>query len=213
MMTHIDVSRLLRQTVSCDLYSNLVTRPTGAAVRAQIQELLRDVPPAERQLAVIDFSHVRMIDFSCADEVIAKLILPYCEGVEQGTADTVAPPEAYFVFRGVTEAHWDAIDAVLERHELALVAEDAGEARLFGVLEPDERTTWEALYRIGVGGANEVARELASRPGVLPADVPPGDAAARLLERLHARRLAIRLDDGWYMAVGAGSGARGTRRG
>src|SRR3712207_9570145 len=38
---HIDLSVVLRETVSCDLYSNLVTRPTGAAVRAQIEALLR----------------------------------------------------------------------------------------------------------------------------------------------------------------------------
>ena len=73
---HIDLSVVLRETVSCELYSNLVTRPTGAAVRAQIEALLRD---SDRVLAVIDFTHVRMIDFSCADEVVAKLLLRYCD--------------------------------------------------------------------------------------------------------------------------------------
>ena len=42
MMNHIDLSSVLRQTVACDLYSNLVTRPTGAAVRTQIERLLDD---------------------------------------------------------------------------------------------------------------------------------------------------------------------------
>ena len=42
MIDHIDVSSVLRQTLSCDLYSNLVTRPTGAAVRTQIEQLLAD---------------------------------------------------------------------------------------------------------------------------------------------------------------------------
>ena len=32
MISHIDVSTVLEASV-CDLYSNLVTRPTGAAVR------------------------------------------------------------------------------------------------------------------------------------------------------------------------------------
>jgi hypothetical protein len=73
MMMHIDLSSVLRQTLSCELYSNLVTRPTGAAVRAQIEALLADA--RERSLTVIDFSHVGMIDFSCADEVVAKLLL------------------------------------------------------------------------------------------------------------------------------------------
>ena len=42
MMHHIDLSSVLRQTLECDLYSNLVTRPTGAAVRTQIELLLAD---------------------------------------------------------------------------------------------------------------------------------------------------------------------------
>ena len=42
LMMHIDVSSVLRQTLSCELYSNLVTRPTGAAVRTQIEALLAD---------------------------------------------------------------------------------------------------------------------------------------------------------------------------
>ena len=41
MMIHIDVSSVLRQTLSCELYSNLVKRPTGAAGRTQ-SEALRD---------------------------------------------------------------------------------------------------------------------------------------------------------------------------
>ena len=67
VINHIDLSTVLRQTVSCDLYSNLVTRPTGAAVRdADRKQLLAEL--GERSLTVIDFSHVGMIDFSCADE-------------------------------------------------------------------------------------------------------------------------------------------------
>jgi len=99
MMMHIDVSSVLRQTVSCELYSNLVTRPTGAAVRTQIEALLAD--SRERSLTVIDFSHVGMIDFSCADEVIAKLLLRYANA-ERGDRwdDAEALEEA--VVRGVS---------------------------------------------------------------------------------------------------------------
>ena len=42
VMNHIDISSVLRQTLACDLYSNLVTRPTGAAVRGQIELLLSE---------------------------------------------------------------------------------------------------------------------------------------------------------------------------
>ena len=144
MMIHIDVSSVLRQTVSCELYSNLVTRPTGAAVRTQIEALLGD--SRERSLTVIDFSHVGMIDFSCADEVIAKLLLRY------GAAEP--PLEAYFVVRGVRDAHLDAIESVLERYGLALVVQCEGaEPQLVGSVEDGERRTWQMLSQLGRAAA------------------------------------------------------------
>jgi hypothetical protein len=181
-MMHIDLSSMLRQTLSCELYSNLVTRPTGAAVRTQIEALLMD--SRERSLVVIDFSHVGMIDFSCADEVVAKLLLPYV-AAERATG------EAYFLFRGVTDDHWDAIETVLERHGLALVLETSDGARIVGTVDDGERFAWEKVYASG----RMRAAELASVMGSLP------DDAARMLDGLHRRRLLMRLDDG-YIAVG-----------
>ena len=184
MMQHIDVSSVLRQTVACDLYSNLVTRPTGAAVRAQIQELMGLVP--ERSLAIIDFTNVQMIDFSCADEVVAKLLLPYCDGV--------AGDDFYFVFRGVSEDHWDAIEAVLERHGIAMLVEDTAGVFPRGVLTADERAAWEAVAA-GSVSADDVAARLEVST----------ERAAAILARLHQHRLLMRLD-GRYHAVGTARG-------
>ena len=181
-MMHIDLSSVLRQTLSSELYSNLVTRPTGAAVRTQIEALLAD--SRERSLTVIDFSHVGMIDFSCADEVVAKLLLRY-------VAAERADREAYFLFRGVTDDHWDAIEMVLERHGLALVLETADGARIVGMVNDGERVAWEKVYELGRARACDLASALGSLP----------DDAARMLDALHRRRLLMRLDDG-YIAVG-----------
>ena len=190
MMMHIDVSSVLRQTLSCELYSNLVTRPTGAAVRTQIEALLAD--SRERTLTVIDFSHVGMIDFSCADEVVAKLLLRY-------VAEERGDREAYFLFRGVTEDHWDAIEAVLERHRLALVLEaaDGGSAHIGGIVDDRERTAWNKVYELGRAAASDLASALGT---------PPADCA-QMLEGLHRRRLVMRLDDE-YIAVGGLADAR-----
>jgi hypothetical protein len=185
MMHHIDVSSVLRQTLACDLYSNLVTRSTGAAVRDQIESLLDD--SHERALAVIDFSHVSMIDFSCADEVVAKLLLRY--------ATDDPPHEAYFLFRGVTERHWDAIEAVLERHGLALALDAPDGIQLMGVLSDDERRTWEAASRLGRADAAGVARATDAEPR----------AAEETLDALCRRRLMIRVD-GRYAIVGSLNG-------
>lgn len=111
----IDVSSALRQSVS-QTYSHLVTRSTGAAVRAFIEKALAQEIAEEVErlgVAVIDFTHVGMMDFSCADEIVAKLILNNDEGMER------------FVFSGLSESHIEAIDAVLERHGLALVTKEA----------------------------------------------------------------------------------------
>ncbi|HEX5972772.1 MAG TPA: hypothetical protein VFY85_12655 [Gemmatimonadaceae bacterium] len=182
MMIHIDVSSVLRQTVSCELYSNLVTRPTGAAVRTQIEALLDD--ERERSLTVIDFSHVGMIDFSCADEVVAKLLL-------RSVTEERAAREAYFLFRGVSDDHWDAIESVLERHGLALVLETDDGCRVVGTVNDRERQAWEKVYEMGRARPADVA----------PALGTPYDDAARVLDRLHRRRLLMRLEDG-YVAVG-----------
>ena len=55
MTNHIDLGVVLRQTLSASLYSNLVTRPTGRAVRTEIERLL-DARTDARALAIIDFS-------------------------------------------------------------------------------------------------------------------------------------------------------------
>lgn len=188
-MNHIDLSTVLRQTVSCELYSNLVTRPTGAAVRTEIERLLAGV--RERSLTIIDFTHVSMIDFSCADEVIAKLLLRYC--------DDDPPRDTYFLFRGLTDDHWDAIEAVLERHGLALAVEREDGIHVVGVLPDAERRAWEIVYQLGPAGTDAIAAALGSEAG----------AARAALEALTRRRLIMNLG-GRYLAVGSGRATGGS---
>jgi hypothetical protein len=171
---------MLRKSV-CELYSNLVTRPTGAAVRCEIEQELDRI--GDRALTVIDFSHVGLLDFSCADEIVAKLLLQY--------VSTDAPRrEVYFVFR---ESHMDAIEAVLERHKLALVTQHAdGESRLVGIVGVEERRAWEIISQLGSGVSADVADAIGlSR-----------DDAERMLDTLWRRRLVIRYDSA-YVAVGS----------
>ena len=176
MINHIDLGAVLRRTV-CDLYSDLVTRPTGAAVRSGIERQLAEI--GGRTLTVIDFSRVGLLDFSFADEIVAKLLLR--ERVSEGGRD------AYFVFRGLSESPLDAIDAVLERHHLAIVAQSPdGDAVLVGAVCDEERRAWQALARLGrAADAPEVARETGL----------PLERAGALLDALWRRRLLMRLDE------------------
>lgn len=178
MTTFIDVSSVL---MGCGPFTNLVTRSTGAAVRSQIEARL---PRDGGTLTVIDFSQVELLDFSCADEVVAKLLLA-CLDRADGT---------YFLFRGITESHLDAIDAVLERHGLALVVQLAdGAAQLHGIVKPDERRAWDALNGLARACA---ADEVASAIGL------DADGSRHLLDGLHRRRVVVRDRQGRYAALG-----------
>jgi hypothetical protein len=210
VINHIDVSTVLRRTV-CDLYSNLVTRSTGAAVRSSIEQQLAQI--RDRTLTVIDFSNVGLLDFSCADEIVAKLLLRYCapavrlgRELEVAMPDecqsrdedarmfdpATAPHEGYFLFRGVNESHLDAIEAVLERHGLALVVEGLdGDAQLVGTLHDGERQAWLAVCQLGRTAASDLASAIGL--GI--------DEAERVLDALCRRRLVMRLET-HYVAVG-----------
>ncbi len=170
MSLHIDVGTVLRGTV-CDLYSNLVTRPTGAAVRTAIERQVVEI--GTPVVTTIDFSQVNVLDFSCADEIVAKLLLRYAD------ADG---PTGYLLFRGMHESHLDPIEIVLERHALALVALLDGFAELFGVVTAAERSHWETVRDHGPVHSDVVARLL---------DVEHA-AAEQQLEQLRDRRLLMR---------------------
>jgi hypothetical protein len=145
----IDVGQVLQRTVT-SLYSNLVTRPTGRAVRMAIETRLQDA--GQRSLSLIDLSEVVILDFSCADEVVARLLERSRESPSH---------EAFFVFRGVHEPHRDQIQTVLERRGLAAVAETEGDTfELLGVRTDAEARAWSLLEEHGLLEREEVDSRL-----------------------------------------------------
>lgn len=189
---HIDLGVVLRGTV-CELYSNLITRPTGVAVRTEIERAIAET--SGRTLTVIDFSQVTLLDYSCADEIVAKLMLRSVE--EAARTIDASGTEGYFVFRGICDRHLDAIEAVLERHGLAIVAQVDGVAQLVGEVAADERAAWDGLRALGGADVPTLAEAVIGR-----ADQEAAEAAAAVLRRLGARRLAMPVDGRW-VAVGA----------
>ena len=176
---HIDLGTVLRGAV-CSLYSNLVTRPTGAAVRGEIERAVAEV--GARSVTVVDFSQVTLLDYSCADEIVAKLMLRVADDA----------PEGYYVFRGLAEHHLDAVEAVLERHRLAIVAVLDGTPSLVGDVDAPSRGVWEALRDAGPCDLGSLAQAL---------HAPVADVTD-VLESLCRRRLAVRVGDD-YAVVGA----------
>jgi hypothetical protein len=180
----IDLTRLLRRTVT-SFYSNLVTRPTGRAIRTGVESQIVELEAGPAVcLSVLDFSQVHVLDYSCADEIVAKLLLRF--------ASDDRPADAYFVARGLLEHHREAVEAVLERHDLLLVTEDeAGRPELLGPSNPVERACWGALADLGRPSGAEVAEAT----GLTPPAVGPA------LSRLVSQRVALPLSDGRYCAL------------
>ena len=142
--------RVVLARAECDLYSNLVTRATGRAVRGQLETMLREM--SGQRLAVLDFTHVGVLDFSCADEIVAQLLLRFGAGLPAHAPASDSP--SYFMFRGLAEAHLEALEPVLERHGLALVAESPdGSMQLVGMVEPEEHSAWLLVLESGGGDA------------------------------------------------------------
>lgn len=169
-----DMSDMVRQTVAT-LYSHLVTRPTGQALRLGIEAQITEL--GALCVTVLDFSEVVVLDYSCADETVAKLIQRFLRSDR--------PAEAYFVARGIDDRHRETIESVLSRQDLAIAAELAdGEITLLGDVSDAETRAWAALNRLERGSVADVAGRL---------DHPEG-AVADALERLARRRVVIRMD-------------------
>jgi hypothetical protein len=145
MRQTIRVERLLRESVETP-YRDLVTRSTGRAVRSSIQQALATMGAA---VALLDFSEVGLVDFSCADEIIAKLLLD-------------PPGETYLILQGLREEQLEAIEHVLEHHDLAaLVCGPSGsDARPVGRVSPDLRTAFFTLQSFGAATAQILAEEV-----------------------------------------------------
>jgi hypothetical protein len=126
----IRIGHLLREAVAAP-YRNLVTRPTGAAVRIRIEEALAG---STCLTALLDFSGIELVDLSCADEVVAKLL--------------IAVRTAYFVvLQGLREDHHEAIEHVLVHHRLAVAAmpPDSRDPRLLGWVRADARRAFACV--------------------------------------------------------------------
>ncbi|HVH67022.1 MAG TPA: hypothetical protein VM716_04075 [Gemmatimonadales bacterium] len=139
MIQRIDVHAVLQESVS-GVYADLVTRPTGRMVRERIERVMAEVPN-DVPVARIDFTGVGCIDYSCADEIVAKLLR--------------ARP-AVLVLTGISEGHREAIEPVLAGHRLAALVE-RGDGTLDAVGAPEAAAS--LLEQL-------VARQLAARtPG------------------------------------------------
>ncbi|MYE69024.1 MAG: hypothetical protein F4237_03165 [Gemmatimonadetes bacterium] len=145
----IDVGAIASDAVA-QARPDLVTRPTGRAVRAAIEVRISRIARSP-SVSLLDFTRVRILDFSCADEVVAKLLVRYMRRDR--------PREAFFLFRAVGDIHRHAVEEVLGRHGLAAVCDLGGGYELLGSATEEERTAWRTLEHRGRVSLSELAAE------------------------------------------------------
>ncbi|MBH16444.1 MAG: hypothetical protein CME30_04085 [Gemmatimonadetes bacterium] len=115
---------------------HLVTRTTGRDVRGAIEENLSQAKGPV--LLHVDFSTIGVMDFSCADEVVAKLLVRFI--------DPDRPQDAFFVLRGLLPSHLEPVAEVLDRQRILAVTESiAGSMDLLGNVSSEEARIWEFI--------------------------------------------------------------------
>jgi hypothetical protein len=176
----IDVGSVLRHSANLP-YADLVTRSTGAAVRRCIEAEIAAM--GDDDVVTLDFAHIGMMDYSCADEVVAQLLLDLARRGGRPSS---------LVFHGITDAHLEAIENVLHHHGLALVVHFAdGAARLVGAVSDEERAVWQLVHARGATHVDVLAAESLRESAEL----------LIVLEALHDRRL-LRRDGPTFAPIG-----------
>jgi len=106
-MIKYDLYKILKEELK-NGSSDLVTRQSGQAVRGRIE---RDIiKESDRVVIALDFSKIGVIDYSCADEIVAKLVSRLLGG-EYG--------DKYIILTGISESQKENIEVALERKGLA----------------------------------------------------------------------------------------------
>ena len=109
-MSKYDLYKILKEELK-NGSSDLVTRPSGQVIRERIERDI--VKEGDRVVVALDFSKIGVIDYSCADEIVAKLVSRLLGG-EYG--------DKYILLVGLNENQKENIEVALERKDLAIMA-------------------------------------------------------------------------------------------
>jgi hypothetical protein len=109
-MSKYDLYKLLKDELG-NGSKDLVTRPSGQSIRERIEKDLEK--ETEGSVVALDFSKIGVIDYSCADEVVAKLVSRLLSS-EYG--------DKYLLLTGLNENQRENIEVALERKDLPVIA-------------------------------------------------------------------------------------------
>lgn len=152
--------------------AHLVTRETGGQVRSAIARVFGEM--AAGDVLTLDFTGVGVIDFSCADELLAKLVTRLIAG-EYG--------ERYLRLTGLTDSQRENIHVALERKRLpTLLVNPDNTWDCLGSIKPYLRETLQLIM---------TRRHLSAREMADLLDLELTASSTRLIN-LHRQRLVTR---------------------
>ena len=155
--------------------TDLVTRHSGRVIREKIEADI--IKEQGGSVIALDFIEIGIIDYSCADEIVAKLVSRLLSS-EYG--------DKYILMKGLNENQKENIEVALERKELAVMAEmRSGEKTLIGSLNNYLRETLQHIIINGKITAKNLSEAM---------DLESNTSGTRLLN-LHKKRLVIRKDE------------------
>ncbi len=173
-MQKYDLHKLLKEELK-NGSSDLVTRPSGQVIRDRIE---RDIGNEEDGAVIaIDFSKIGVIDYSCADEIVAKLVSRLLGG-EYGNR--------YIILTGLNENQEENIEVALERKGLAAMVElRNGKKILLGSLNNYLKQTLNLVMKKGRITAKDLSQDM---------NLEANTSGTRLLN-LHKKRLVKRTEE------------------
>src|SRR5512143_1624907 len=173
-MTKYDLYKFLREELKYGS-NNLVTRPSGQAIRERIERGIEK--ETEGAVIALDFSKIGVIDYSCADEIVAKLVSRLLSG-EYG--------DKYLFLAGLNENQKENIEVAVERKGLAVMAEmQDGSRAVLGNLHSYLKDTLDFIVKKKKATAKDLsdARKIEANT-----------SGTRLLN-LYKKRLVKRVED------------------
>ena len=173
-MTTYNIYKLLKEELK-NGSSDLVTRTSGQVIRERIE---RDIEKEkDGEVIALDFSRIGIIDYSCADEIVAKLVSRLVSN-EYGNK--------YILLAGINENQKENIEVALERKDLAvMVVMRDGKKLLLGNLNNYLKETLQLIIKKGKITAKELSDIMKLE----------ANASGMRLLNLYKKRLVIRKDE------------------
>src|SRR3989304_3487780 len=148
-MINYDLYKILKEELK-NGSNDLVTRQSGQAIRGRIERNI--VKEGDRAVISLDFSKIGVIDYSCADEIVAKLVSRLLGG-EYG--------DKYIILTGLNENQKENIEVALERKGLAVMAQMKDERKiLLGSLNNYLKETLNLILKKGRITAKDLSESM-----------------------------------------------------